>query len=133
MLNYYKKKLNDGLPSKDPNSYHCHFALKDLLSRVLKMDILGLINYQYYSSRMTVKIERAYYFNFKLPVTDTSIKNLSKSIYKFTKFTNTKELTLSDYLLENTNLVKLKDDHCKRCPQIDICKAFIMNSFLSNE
>ena len=130
MLKNYRQKPNDSLPPKRPNSYHCHLALKDLLSNMLKIKILGLTHYEHHSSSMTVKIDGAYYFQFKLPVIDTSIKDLSASIYKFT---NAKELILSDVLLKNTNLVKLKDKHCKRCPQIETCKAFIMNKFLGNE
>ena len=125
-----RKKINENPPPKNPDSYHCHIVLKNVLKYVTKSDFLDTLDYFDNSCVMDVKISSGYNFRFKLPVTNIGIRQFSES---FHKFTIAQELKLNEVLLKNTNLPKLKEDHCTRCPETGTCKAFIMNNFLSKE
>jgi len=124
MLKRYSKNLKGNFPDKYGDSYHCHFALKDLVNNLITINYVGLIDFKPNSSGMTVTIDRGYYFRLPFPVTEMCLKKFSTSMYKFT---TVREITLYKVLLENTSLTKLKNDHCTRCGRADTCKAFFMS------
>lgn len=128
MLKSYPKNLRKHYTIEYGDSYHCHFALKNLLDRVIKINYLKLTSYHYYSFSMTIKIDTTFSFKLPIPIATVFLRDLSTSIYRFT---NVKELTLYKALLESTSLTRLKNDHCLRCDEKD-CKAFFMSNIDPN-
>lgn len=124
MSKNYLRNSKENLPTKYLDLYHCHFALKDLINRLVIIRYLNIIDYDYHPSRMTVKMDASFYFWLDLPIKAIPLAKFSIAILKFT---NLKEKTLCKVLFENTSLSKLRDDHCMRCPERGSCKAFSMS------